>query len=57
MTHLWLRAEQRPHEDRVGLTPEGAARLIASGIRVTVEDSPTRVIPLDACVADGAASP
>lgn len=54
MTHLWLRAEQRPHEDRVGLTPEGAARLIAAGIRVTVEDSPARVIPLDAYVAAGA---
>jgi saccharopine dehydrogenase (NAD+, L-lysine-forming) len=47
MTHLWVRAEQRPHEDRVGLTPEGAARLIAAGIRVTVEDSATRAIPTD----------
>lgn len=55
MTHLWLRAEQRAHEDRVGLTPEGAAQLIARGIRVTVEDSPTRVIPLSDYVAAGAA--
>lgn len=46
MTHLWVRAEQRPNEDRVGLTPEGAADLIARGLRVTVEDSHCRVIPI-----------
>ncbi len=46
MTHLWLRAEQRPHEERAGLTPAGAAALIAQGIRVTVEDSAARAIPL-----------
>ncbi len=46
MTHLWVRAEQRPNEERVGLTPEGAARLIAAGIRVTVEESSVRSIPL-----------
>jgi saccharopine dehydrogenase (NAD+, L-lysine-forming) len=45
MTHLWLRAEQRPNEDRVGLTPEGAAELIAQGVRVTVEESRSRAIP------------
>ena len=22
MTHLWVRAEQRPNEERVGLTPD-----------------------------------
>ncbi|NHQ74514.1 saccharopine dehydrogenase [Roseovarius gahaiensis] len=47
MTHLWVRAEQRPNEDRTGLTPDGAAHLIAKGIKVTVEDSRTRIIPLD----------
>ncbi len=47
MTHLWVRAEQREHEERVGLTPEGAAALIAAGITVTVEDSATRAIPID----------
>ncbi|WP_171124642.1 MULTISPECIES: saccharopine dehydrogenase [unclassified Ruegeria] len=46
MTHLWVRAEQRPNEERVGLTPEGAAALIAAGIRVTVEESHVRAIPL-----------
>ncbi|NOD33088.1 MULTISPECIES: saccharopine dehydrogenase [unclassified Ruegeria] len=47
MTHLWVRAEQRPNEERVGLTPEGAAALIAAGIRVTVEESHVRAIPID----------
>ncbi|WP_170451502.1 saccharopine dehydrogenase [Ruegeria arenilitoris] len=47
MTHLWVRAEQRPNEERVGLTPEGAAQLIAAGIRVTVEESHVRAIPID----------
>lgn len=45
MTHLWVRAEQRENERRVGLTPEGAAELIKQGLRVTVEVSPDRVIP------------
>ncbi len=45
MTHLWLRAEQRAHETRTGLTPQGAARLIESGVHVSVEESPTRIIP------------
>ncbi|MCJ8140730.1 saccharopine dehydrogenase [Falsirhodobacter halotolerans] len=54
MTHLWVRHEQRPHEVRVGLTPDGAAALIARGLRVTVEDSPTRCIPTDAYARAGA---
>mgnify|MGYP006158552743 CR=1 FL=1 len=33
MTHLWVRAEQRPNEERVGLTPDGAAALVKAGIR------------------------
>jgi saccharopine dehydrogenase (NAD+, L-lysine forming) len=44
MTHLWVRAEQRPNEERVGLTPEGASALIRAGIRVTVEHSSVRAI-------------
>jgi len=47
MTHLWVRAEQRQNEERCGLTPEGAARLIAAGLRVTVEDSSVRAIPIE----------
>jgi saccharopine dehydrogenase (NAD+, L-lysine forming) len=54
MTHLWLRAEQRPNEDRTGLTPEGASALIAQGIQLTVEESRTRIIPIDAYRAAGA---
>ena len=47
MVHLWVRAEERPNEERVGLTPEGAAALIAAGLRVTVEESRQRAIPID----------
>ena len=54
MTHLWVRAEQRPNEDRVGLTPQGAAALIAAGMRVTVEASQTRAIGIDGYRAAGA---
>ncbi len=53
MTHLWVRAEQRPNEERVGLTPEGAAALIRAGLRVTVEDSRSRAIPIDGYRAAG----
>lgn len=53
MTHLWVRAEQRPNEERVGLTPEGAAALIKAGIRVTVEESSVRAIPIDGYKAAG----
>ena len=45
MTHLWVRAEQRPNEERVGLTPKGAAELLATGLRVTVEESSVCCIP------------
>lgn len=45
MTHLWVRAEQRDHETRTGLTPDGARRLLAAGVKVTIEESATRVIP------------
>lgn len=53
MTHLWVRAEQRPNEERVGLTPEGAAVLIKAGIRVTVEESSVRAIGIDGYKAAG----
>lgn len=47
MTHLWVRAEQRDHEERVGLTPQGAADLIKAGLRVTVEESSVRAIGIE----------
>jgi saccharopine dehydrogenase (NAD+, L-lysine-forming) len=53
MTHLWVRAEQRPNEERVGLTYEGAAALIAAGIRVTVEHSSVRAVAMDGYIAAG----
>jgi len=54
VTHLWVRAESRPNEDRVGITPDGVAALIAQGMAVTVEDSPRRVIPTAAYARAGA---
>ncbi len=53
MTHLWVRAEQRPNEDRVGLTPEGAKALLSGGIKVTVEESAVRAIPLQGYIDAG----
>jgi saccharopine dehydrogenase (NAD+, L-lysine-forming) len=47
MTHLWVRAEQRQNEERVGLTPGGARALLDAGLRVTVEESSVRAIPID----------
>ncbi len=54
MTHLWVRAEQRPNEERVGLTPDGVAALLARDIDVTVESSGQRAIPLSGYRAAGA---
>lgn len=53
MTHLWVRAEQRDNEERVGLTPHGAAALINSGIAVTVEKSSSRCIPVQGYIDAG----
>ncbi|UWQ74949.1 saccharopine dehydrogenase [Leisingera sp. M658] len=53
MTHLWVRAEQRPNEERVGLTPEGAKALLSGGIRVTVEESSVRALPLQGYIDAG----
>ena len=47
MAHLWVRAEQRENEERVGLTPEGANDLIKAGLRVTVEQSSVRAIGIE----------
>ena len=46
MTKLWIRAEQRANEVRVGITPKGAASLLAKGFHVTIEESKTRVIDI-----------
>ncbi|MCQ0969469.1 saccharopine dehydrogenase (plasmid) [Paracoccus sp. TK19116] len=54
MTHLWVRAESRANEDRVGITPDGVAALRKQGIHVTVEDSGRRIIPTADYEAAGA---
>lgn len=51
--HLWIRAEARPTEQRVPIVPADAARLVADGFTVTVEESPTRIVPLEEYVAAG----
>ena len=53
MTHLWVRAEQRPNEERVGVTPEGVTALMKAGIQVTVEESSIRAIPIDGYKSTG----
>jgi saccharopine dehydrogenase (NAD+, L-lysine-forming) len=53
--HIWVRAEQRENEARVGLMPEGAAALIAAGFKVTVEASETRAIAAKSFVNAGCA--
>lgn len=55
MTHLWIRAEERANEQRTGVTPAGAARLVAAGFQVTVEDSLQRAIPIAGYAAAGCA--
>jgi len=47
MVHLWVRAEERDNERRVGLVPDGVEALRGQGVRVTVEESPDRVIGID----------
>ena len=51
--HLWIRAEARPTEQRVPIVPADAARLVSDGFRVTVEESPTRIVPIEDYVAAG----
>lgn len=53
MTHLWVRAESRDHEQRVGITPEGIRALMAKGLRVTVEQSASRALPIQGYVNSG----
>ena len=55
MVHLWVRSESRAHEERVGLTPQGAAALLAAGYQVTVEESGQRIIPIADYSAAGCA--
>lgn len=54
MVHLWVRAESRDNERRVGITPQGVGALVARGFRVTVEASRTRILPLQSFLDAGA---
>ena len=54
-THIWVRAETRAHEERVGLTPDGAKSLLAAGIQVTIEKSDQRAIAIDGYQVAGCA--
>ncbi|WP_171111556.1 MULTISPECIES: saccharopine dehydrogenase [Streptomyces] len=51
--HLWLRHETRPTERRTPIVPTDAARLIESGVAVTVEESAERVFPIEEYEAVG----
>lgn len=46
MAHIWVRAEQREFEQRVGITPDGVKLLMEKGHTVTVEESPSRAIAI-----------
>ena len=52
-THIWLRAESKPQEQRTPLTPAGAAALRETGFDVTVEQCPQRIFAIDAYRAAG----
>lgn len=54
MTHIWVRAEERENEKRVAITPSGVSDLLNTGFTVTVEDAPTRIIPIKDYAATGA---
>ena len=47
MTHLWIRAEERPNEKRVGVTPNGVKSLLQAGFDVTIEHDLTRAISIE----------
>lgn len=53
MAHLWVRAEQRANEQRVGMTPDGVKQMLDAGHKVTVERSAHRAIPFEDYAASG----
>ena len=46
MTSIWIRAEQRSNEQRVGITPDGVDSLVSAGFNVIIERDQTRAIPI-----------
>lgn len=52
--HLWIRSESRTTERRAPVVPADVPTLLAAGFEVTVEESPSRVFPLEEYAAAGA---
>jgi saccharopine dehydrogenase (NAD+, L-lysine-forming) len=52
-TGIWLRREAAPTEQRTPLIPQHAARLLAAGLSVTVEESTHRAFPIEEYAAAG----
>ena len=52
--HLWMRHEARATERRAPIVPTDVRRLLASGMRVTVERSPQRVFDIEEYAEAGA---
>jgi saccharopine dehydrogenase (NAD+, L-lysine-forming) len=50
---IWLRREAMPHEQRTPLVPDDAAKLVADGFAVTVEESARRAFPVEDYAAAG----
>lgn len=48
MTTIWIRAETKANEERAPISTQDAARLIAAGFHLVVEESAQRAIPLKA---------
>ncbi|GHF99542.1 saccharopine dehydrogenase [Thalassotalea marina] len=46
-THLWLRAETKPQEQRTALTPKGAKTLIDAGFKVSVEHGQQNIFDIE----------
>ena len=42
MTTIWIRAETKTREERAPISPQDAARLIAAGFELVVEESDAR---------------
>jgi len=52
--HLWVRSEARETERRAPLVPADVRQLVDAGARVTVEESPQRVVPIEEYAEAGA---
>ena len=52
--HIWIRAEVRDFEKRVGITPDAVKKLVAEGFEITIEESKHRAIPIKNYQSSGA---